>query len=375
MDITVNRLPAPTWKRLRLNEALIQGAAFQGQAAAAAPVSVGLGPGGELSPLAGGMGSQLDQLFAQQGGEELRLRTVAQEARLRLDYSYQGAEAAALAITVEAGHSLDLTLIYRDGAQAPAPGSYAGARLRLKAQAGSRVRLRQLQLLGRGSTFLNDVGIELAPGADCQIYQLELGAGRVYGGTKALLAGEGSSFAYRLCYLAKAQQQLDFNVVAEHMGRKTVSNIIADGSLDRGSSKTFRGTIDFKQGAAGSVGEEQEAVLLLDDGAVNRSVPLILCSEEDVVGNHGASIGRLDRDLLFYLGSRGIEEGEASALLSEAKLAAFLQAAGPAAADLDLGPQGGDGEALCLLEKIVQGACPLEGSCHRQEQAANARED
>lgn len=44
----------------------------------------------------------------------------------------------------------------------------------------------------------------------------------------------------------------------------------------------FRGTIDFKNGSAGSTGSEQETVLLLGDDVVNRTVPLILCAEENV---------------------------------------------------------------------------------------------
>ncbi len=45
--------------------------------------------------------------------------------------------------------------------------------------------------------------------------------------------------------------------------------------------------------------------LLLGEDVVNRTIPLILCAEEDVEGNHGASIGQLDEDILFYMNSEG----------------------------------------------------------------------
>ena len=51
----------------------------------------------------------------------------------------------------------------------------------------------------------------------------------------------------------------------------------------------------------------------------NQSVPVILCSEEDVVGNHGASIGRPDEGLLFYMETRGIDEETACEMLAQAK--------------------------------------------------------
>ena len=64
-------------------------------------------------------------------------------------------------------------------------------------------------------------------------------------------------------------------------------------------------------------------MLLIDDTVRNRSVPVILCSEEDVVGNHGASIGRLDEDLLFYLQARGIDSEAATELMAKARVDAI----------------------------------------------------
>lgn len=51
--------------------------------------------------------------------------------------------------------------------------------------------------------------------------------------------------------------------------------------------KLFRGSIDLLPGGSGAKGQEQENVLLLGDGVVNQTIPLILCGEEDVEGNHG----------------------------------------------------------------------------------------
>lgn len=80
----------------------------------------------------------------------------------------------------------------------------------------------------------------------------------------------------------------------------------------------FRGTIDFKNGSAGSTGSEQETVLLLGDDVVNRTVPLILCAEENVEGTHGATIGALDDDTLFYFESRGFDRDAAERLMARA---------------------------------------------------------
>lgn len=84
------------------------------------------------------------------------------------------------------------------------------------------------------------------------------------------------------------------NYVARHRGKKTTCEMDSTGVLAGKAFKLFRGSIDLLPGGSGAKGQEQENVLLLGDGVVNQTIPLILCGEEDVEGNHGATIGRLD---------------------------------------------------------------------------------
>lgn len=67
-----------------------------------------------------------------------------------------------------------------------------------------------------------------------------------------------------------------------------------------------------------------ETVLLMNDTVVNQTVPVILCDEEDVEGNHGASIGRLDEDMLFYMQSRGMEKEAVYEMMADAKIDAVI---------------------------------------------------
>ena len=93
------------------------------------------------------------------------------------------------------------------------------------------------------------------------------------------------------------------------------------GVLGDEAEKVFRGTIDFKNGAVGAKGAENEEVLLMDEKVRNKTVPLILCAEEDVEGSHGASIGRIDEGQVFYMESRGIPREKIYELMARAKLA------------------------------------------------------
>ena len=86
------------------------------------------------------------------------------------------------------------------------------------------------------------------------------------------------------------------------------------------AKKMYRGTIDFRAGSSGSEGDENEDTLLLSPDAVNRTIPIILCQEEDINGHHGATIGQLSDDVLFYMLCRGFSEEEAKSLMIRAKI-------------------------------------------------------
>jgi len=152
-----------------------------------------------------------------------------------------------------------------------------------------------------------------------------LGGGKIYQGCQTELLGNESSLQSDIGYLLQDDQRLDMNYVALHEGKRTNSEINASGVLKDASSKLFRGTIDFQHGSAESVGAEKEDVLLMGDDVVNQTIPLILCAEEDVKGSHGASIGQLDEETLFYMQARGISEEQAYALMADARIEAVCQ--------------------------------------------------
>ena len=92
------------------------------------------------------------------------------------------------------------------------------------------------------------------------------------------------------------------------------------GTMKDESKKTYRGTIDFKNGCSGSTGNEQEETLLLSPLVTNNSIPVILCDEENVSGEHGCTIGRLSEDMLFYMESRGIDRETSENIMARAKV-------------------------------------------------------
>ncbi len=187
----------------------------------------------------------------------------------------------------------------------------------------STVRIVQINRLGEGFELFNDIAGVAGKEARIEIVHIFLGGSRTYQGCRINLLGDKSFVKEDIGYFLDNKQCLDMNYVVDHNGKKSESDIRVSGVMEGESEKLFRGTIDFKNGCAGSKGAETEEVILRDDEVINKTIPVILCAEEDVEGSHGATIGRLDEDLIFYMETRGFEEEEIYRLISKTKLIAF----------------------------------------------------
>ena len=72
------------------------------------------------------------------------------------------------------------------------------------------------------------------------------------------------------------------------------------------------------------MGREKEVVTLLDEKVKSDSIPALMCSEDDVIGEHAASVGQLDQDKIFYLMSRGLTLEAAKKLVIKASFEEVL---------------------------------------------------
>ena len=104
----------------------------------------------------------------------------------------------------------------------------------------------------------------------------------------------------------------------------TNSELVVEGLLKDNSKKSFKGTLDFKEGSSNSVGHENENCILLSDTAKSKSLPMMLCHEENVDGAHGVSTGKIDEEKLFYLMSRGLSKDESIRLILNANINKIL---------------------------------------------------
>ena len=277
----------------------------------------------ELAPSAAfetGMGAEAYAWMREAAGEPVVIDVPAyKKANVTVRVNGTDGALALAAIDVVAGAQSELNLTIQ--LDSPAGGAgVVGSSLRVVAGEQARVSISSVQTLDDGLIALDDTGVTLDEGARVDVKHEVLGAGQSYTGLAADLLGDTAKMTIDTDYLGAREQVRDFNYELRHRGRKTECQIDANGVLTGTSKKVYRGTIDLVHGCKGSQGNERETVLLANKGVDNKTVPVILCDEDDVAGNHGATIGHVRDEQLFYLACRGLDEQAAENLFIRAKL-------------------------------------------------------
>ena len=236
-------------------------------------------------------------------------------------YAYL-AEHAAKRIVIDVPAYQHVTVTVRVSAlDSPVAGEgVVGSVLRVCAHEYATVNVTCTQTLDDSWIALDDTGLFLDEGARVNVQHTVLGAGASATGLAGDLLGDTAKVTIDTDYLGAREQVRDFNYELRHRGRKTECEIDANGVLTGTSKKVYRGTIDLVHGCKGAVGTERETVLLANKGVDNKTVPVILCDEDDVAGNHGATIGHVRDEQLFYLACRGLDQNAAEDLFIRAKL-------------------------------------------------------
>lgn len=308
----VNVAPAQTWNRLRTNDVTLTVPArpSDGAVRAALPRL--------FEGVACGMGPDVTVWAESQAGDARYVEVPRGERR---------AEPVVVSVNAAAGDVADTGVLVREGAEVTivvAAGTGTGAAgtsaslLRVVAERGARVCLFEYVGVGADQQHLESVGIRTDRDARVEVRQYLLGGGTVALGLEADLAGDGARADLTCRYHADGTELLDINEVVRHHGRATRSELAYNGVLEDAATKSLRTTIDLVHGARGAQGNEAETVLVLGDDVTNKTLPTILCDEDDVAGNHGATIGSPSPDQLAFLASRGLGRADAERLFVRA---------------------------------------------------------
>ncbi|MGD0948324.1 MAG: Fe-S cluster assembly protein SufD [Candidatus Binatia bacterium] len=174
-------------------------------------------------------------------------------------------------------------------------------------------------------------------GSRLQSYAVSLGGALVRSDINTLLDAEGCECSLDGLYMVAGTQHVDHHTSIDHRQPRCTSRELYKGVLDGKSSGVFNGKVYVRPHAQQSDAGQVNKNLLLSDDATIDSKPQLEIFADDVKCSHGAAIGRLDDEALFYLRSRGIDAAAARDLLIAAfanELVERMQAA-PVRAQLE----------------------------------------
>lgn len=213
----------------------------------------------------------------------------------------------------------ELTLIELDDGTTGTQ-SFATTVTAIALEPGARLRHLRVTANDGASVVIRADTIELARDASYRGIVASSGAALARQQATAKLSGPGAAFARACAYAAGEGQHTDFTLQVTHEAPHTTSRIVAKGVAAGTGHGVVQGRVIVRQSAQNSDSHQMSRALLLTPHAEIDQKPELEIFADDVKCGHGAAIGALDANQLFYLRARGIPENEARNLL----VAAFL---------------------------------------------------
>jgi Fe-S cluster assembly protein SufD len=167
-----------------------------------------------------------------------------------------------------------------------------------------------------GQAFnVSTLRIEQGRAADVSSHSVLIGGALVRNNVHPVLAGEGSECLINGLFIGSGRQHLDNYMLVEHASPHCGSRQFYNGILDGHAHGVFHGRIIVHKDAQKTDAKQTNRNLLLSDTAQIDTKPQLEIYADDVKCTHGATIGQIEEDALFYLRSRGIDETSARRLL------------------------------------------------------------
>ncbi|MBC8320495.1 MAG: Fe-S cluster assembly protein SufD [Bacteroidetes bacterium] len=179
----------------------------------------------------------------------------------------------------------------------------------------AKLDLYKLQNLNNWSTLANSTFVQQESNSKLKINVLTFNGGIIRNEFNIDLIGEGADADVSGIYLMDKKQHVDNQVMLKHSAPNCTSNEMFKGVLDESASAVFNGYIYVARDAQKTLAFQKNANILMTNEARIDSMPFLEIYADDVKCSHGATVGQLDKDALFYLMQRGISESDAKLLL------------------------------------------------------------
>jgi Fe-S cluster assembly protein SufD len=219
-------------------------------------------------------------------------------------------------VIVESGAQCSIVESYQ-GSGRPGAGYLTNAVTEIVAGDGAVVDHYKIQRESMDAFHIATLQVALGRSANFTTHNISLGGALVRNDIGVTLA-EGSEATVNGLYLVNGTQHVDNHTVIDHAKPHGASHELYKGILDGRASAVFNGRILVRKDAQKTDSKQTNKNLVLSDDAVINTKPELQIFADDVRCTHGATIGQLDAESLFYLQSRGIGKAEARGLLTQA---------------------------------------------------------
>ena len=225
-------------------------------------------------------------------------------------------------LMLEPGARLSLVEQYQSLNEPAGPDTIAAHALSLVLQfdlaAGAVLDHVMLQNETAQNVLLTSGEVTQGEGSSYQFTGFDLGGGLVRHAITCRLAGAGASARLNGAFLADGSSHVDYHVCVEHQAPDCSSEQFFRGVLGGHSRGVFNGKARIQRGADGSKVRQSSANLLLSPFAEIDTKPELEIYADEVEASHGATVGQLDEQAVFYMRSRGLDEAQARRMLTSA---------------------------------------------------------
>ena len=191
----------------------------------------------------------------------------------------------------------------------------------VRADDGAVVEHYKLQLESKSAFHVASLGFRQGRDAVVSNHSLSVGAALARNDIYSHLGGRGADVTLNGLYVVGGSQHVDHHTVVDHAVEHCTSRELYKGVLDDHAVGVFNGRVIVRQDAQKTDSVQSNKNLLLSDHALVHSNPQLEIHADDVKCAHGATIGQLDEDMVFYLRSRGIGLEQARTMLTQGFMA------------------------------------------------------
>ena len=270
-----------------------------------------------------GTGKILEELNYETANSKVRIQTSNKKEDIRIRYNFDDNNVN-LINQIEIIANGDTNVIIEYKSQTSLKCLHNGI-IRAIANENAKLNVTIVNLLNEESDNFEAIENKLEKNSKVNYTIVDIGGKTSVSNYYSNVIGENADNDLKSIYLGIGEQRKDINYIAELRGTKTNIDIDVQGALKDSAKKNFKGTIDFKKGSKKAKGNENEYCMLLSDKAKSIALPMLLCTEEDVEGNHSTASGKVDEKQLFYIMTRGISYKEAVKLIVKSKFNKIIE--------------------------------------------------